>query len=348
MTAETPPARGPLHDYVETSAMIALTAEFDSLATGRRQIPAGPVRSTVRDRTHDRSVLDYQDRMVRRSGPLFQHFLASVPGILEEMARVGTALSRLAERWSEQEGRGLTFYEGDAFDGTNGRTLAAVSQGRIATLTSSPNRANEPWFHTFADPAASRYFPGSLFELGTATLAEREEYRPFRDGVDFFYETAAFQFYGKDRARQVAHVADFLRPDAIAFFLEKFDHPDPAEYARREAVKDEVHKALYFSPEEIEWKRRQMLGRMSSGQVTLEALTEALRPFFDYVFLVWNGTNFSEVAASNSAEKMRAFIEVSGQPIIPDRFCCEAPVVRPLGGREQEDALWQRICSNGT
>ncbi|TDQ53282.1 hypothetical protein [Actinorugispora endophytica] len=341
MSEEALEQGSPLRDYVEGSAMTALVEEFDSLATGRNQIPARPVRSTVRDRVHDRALLDYQDMMTERSGPLFRHFLASVPGILEEMSRVGTVLSRLAERWSEQEGRGLTFYEGDAFDGTNGRTLAAVSRGRITTLTSSPNRANEPWFRTFADPAVSRYFPGSLFELTTDVLRGSEEYRPFRDGVDFFYETAAFQFYGRDRDRQVAHVADFLRPDGIAFFLEKLDHPDPAEYERREDVKDGVHKALYFSPEEIEWKRGRMLSRMSDGQVTLEELAGVLGRFFDHVFLIWNGTNFYEVAASNSAGRLREFLEVSGQPVIPDQFCCETPVVRRIGGRQQEEEPWQ-------
>ncbi|MGK5627463.1 hypothetical protein [Streptomyces sp. URMC 123] len=331
----TPPAGTPA--YVTASSMIGLADRFDAIATGRDQVPRAPVRSTIRAQIHDRRLLDYQDAMVERSGPLFLHFLASVPGILEEMSRVGVALSRLVERKNAAaKPRDFTFYEADAFDGTNGRTLAAFSQGRIKTLTSSPNRANEPWFHRYADPDLSRYFPESLFHLTRRTLRERDEYAPFRDGVDFLYETAAFQFYGKERAAQIAHVTDVLRPGGLAFFLEKLDHPDPQEYLRRERAKDEVHKAAYFTPEEIERKRRQMLLRMTDGQVEFDDLVAALAERFDHVHVIWHATNFYEFVASDDAESLAEFLELAGTPFIPEEFVFDDPVARRVGGRAPE------------
>lgn len=319
---------GTAREYVAASAMVGLADHFDALATGRDQVPRTPVRSTIRDAIADPRELEYQDAMVANAGPLFHHFLASVPGILEEMARVGIALTRLAA----ERDRPATFYEADAFDGTNGRTLAAFADSKITTLTSSPNKANEPWFHTHADPARSRYFADSLFHLSRTTLSERADLAPFRDGVDFLYETAAFQFYGRDRATQIAHVADLLKPDGLAFFLEKLDHPDPEEYERRERVKDEVHKALYFTPEEIERKRRQMLSRMVRGQVEFDELVGALGERFAHVYLLWNGTNFYEFVASDDEDVLARFLELSGTPHIPDGFCFEEPVVRRVGG----------------
>ncbi|GAB2596141.1 hypothetical protein GCM10027168_31160 [Streptomyces capparidis] len=330
---EPAPAGGGAPDYVASSSMVGLADRFDAIATGRDQVPRVPVRSTIRDRFPDRRLLDYQDAMVERSGPLFQHFLASVPGILEEMSRVGVALADLAGRRAAREGRGLTFYEADAFDGSNGRTLAAFAEGRVTTLTSSPNRANERYFRTWADPARSRYFPGSLFLLDRAVLREREEYAPFRDGVDVVYETAAFQFYGKDRAAQIAHLTEVLRPGGLAFFLEKLDHPDPLEYEHRERVKDEVHKARYFSPQEVERKKQEMLTRMVHGQVEFTDLVAALGERFEHVWLIWNGTNFHEFVACDDAELLAEFLELAGQPRIPDGFCFEDPVVRRVGGR---------------
>ncbi|MFF0168191.1 AMP-binding protein [Streptomyces prasinus] len=334
--ALTAPAPGTVdddpRDYVASSSMIGLADRFDAIATGRDQVPRTPVRSTIRDAVPDRLLLDYQDAMVERSGPLFRHFLASVPGVLEELSRVGVALARLAGHRAQRDGRGLTFYEADAFDGSNGRTLAAFADGRVTTLTSSPNRSNEHWFRTWADPARSRYFPGSLFRLDRAGLRTVPEYAPFRDGFDVVYETAAFQFYGQDRAAQIAHLTEVLKPGGLAFFLEKLNHPDPLEYERRERVKDEAHKALYFPPEEIERKRREMLTRMVDGQVEFDELVGALGDRFAHVHLLWNGTNFYEFVACDDAGVLAEFLELAGRPFIPDGFCFEDPVVRRVGG----------------
>jgi acyl-CoA synthetase (AMP-forming)/AMP-acid ligase II/SAM-dependent methyltransferase len=307
-------------DPLETTPMLRLADEFDAIASGRDQVPRTPVRSTIRDTIADERVLAYQDALTGRSGPLFHHFLASVPGVLEELARTGVALARLAERRNR-----LAFYEADAFDGTNGRTLAEFADGRVTTLTSSPNKANEPWFHARADPERSRFFADSLFRLTTATLAGRDDFAPFRDGFDVVHEVAAFQFYGTDRAAQIAHLTQVLKPGGLALFLEKLDHPDPEEYERREKVKDEVHKARYFTPAEIERKRHEMLSRMVRGQVDHDTLVRALGERFAHVRLIWNATNFAHFAASDDPDLLAEFLDLAGPPHVPDGFAFEEP-----------------------
>jgi hypothetical protein len=84
------------HD-LQQSAMLKLAGHFHSLATGASQVPLQSLDSHLRSEIHDPQVLDYHDRLIAGAGPLFSHFLASVPYILEELGRVGVALTRLAQ-----------------------------------------------------------------------------------------------------------------------------------------------------------------------------------------------------------------------------------------------------------
>ncbi|ADO73038.1 class I adenylate-forming enzyme family protein [Stigmatella aurantiaca] len=329
--AESPqPAN--VNEYLANSAMIRLADHFHALATGRSQVPRQPVVTRIRDRIPDPRVLAYHDLLVGKTGPLFSHFLASVPCILEEMSHVGVALTRLSEERAQGSDRTFTFYEADAFDGSNGRTLAGFAGGRIQTLTSSPNKANEEHFHKFANPHLSKFISASCLQVDANSLVGHPDYGVFAQGVDYLYETAAFQFYGTDRDRQIGHVAKLLKPDGLGFFLEKLNHPDAEEYERRERAKDEKHKSFYFTPEEIAWKKQQMLAQMENGQVDFETLVASLGRHFQHVYLLWNSTNFYEFVASNDRDVIERFVALLGQPFIPEEFCFDKPVVRRVAG----------------
>jgi hypothetical protein len=316
--------------YIKDSSMVRMSEYFDDLATGRTQVPRQSVATRVREKIADVDVLAYHDLMVARSGSLFTHFLASVPGILEEMSRVGVALARLAQRQRRGRDAALSFFELDAFDGTNGRALASYADGCIETLTCSPNRANQVHFERFCDPARSRFIHASCLGIDLRTIGNRSDLRHFAGGFDFMYETAAFQFYGQERREQIDHVAQMLKSDGLIFFLEKLNHEDPDEYEHRERVKDELHKAQYFTQAEIEWKRTQMLTQMHDGQVTFDALVRAIFGRFNHVFMIWNSTNFYEFVASNDRAKLLEFLELLGPPALADEFCFDRPMVREV------------------
>ncbi|MGE7958892.1 class I SAM-dependent methyltransferase [Pseudomonas sp. NPDC089530] len=311
------------HD-LQQSAMLKLADHFHSLATGASQVPLQSLASHLRSQIDDPRVLDYHDRLIAGAGPLFSHFLASVPYILEELSRVGVALTRLAQASDRPAGRTFSLFEVDAFDGSNGRALAGHSQGLIHSFTSSPNRANRIAFERHADPTLSRFYPQSFFKVSPALL-QSPEYRQFGQGFDFIYEMAAFQFYTRDRDRQIAHIQQFLKPGGLAFFLEKLNHPDPQEYLRRERIKDEVFKTRYFSEAEILWKRQQMLEQMQNGQVTLAELVAALSARFKHVHLLWSSSNFCEFVASDDQEQIERFLALLGPVVQPAGFCFEGP-----------------------
>jgi SAM-dependent methyltransferase len=307
---------------LQKSAMLKLAGHFHSLATGASQVPMQSLGSHLRAEIQDPLVLDYHDRLIEGAGPLFSHFLASVPYILEELSRIGAALTRLAEANIRETGQTFSLFEVDAFDGSNGRAVAGHSNGLIRSFTSSPNRANQVAFDRYADPALSRFYPQSVFKV-TPDLLQQPEYRLFSQGFDFIYEMAAFQFYSRDRDRQIAHIQQFLKPGGLVFFLEKLNHPDPEEYLRRERVKDEQFKTRYFSEEEIHWKRQQMLEQMQNGQVTFEELAGALCARFKCVHLLWNSSNFCEFVASDDPQQIERLVQLLGPVVQPADFCFE-------------------------
>lgn len=325
-----------LDQDLQQSAMLKLAGHFHSLATGASQVPLQSLHSHLKSKFEDPRVLDYHDRLIEGAGPLFSHFLASVPYILEELSRVGVALTRLAQARTTEAGQTFSLFEVDAFDGSNGRALAGHSQGLIRSFTSSPNRANQITFDRHADPALSRFYPQSFFKV-CPPLLQSPEYESFNLGFEFIYEMAAFQFYSRDRNRQISHIKQFLKPGGLAFFLEKLNHPDPMEYLRRERIKDEVFKARYFSEEEIRWKRQQMLQQMQNGQVTLEELVSTLSTHFNHVHLLWSSSNFCEFVASDDPEKIEHFLSLLGPVVQPADFSFESTRLGAISSSPSDD-----------
>lgn len=307
---------------LQQSAMLKLAEHFHSLATGASQVPSQALDSHLKSQIDDPQVLEYHDRLLAGAGPLFSHFLASVPYILEELSRIGVTLSRLVSAIPPKAGQRYSMFEVDAFDGSNGRALAGHSQGLILSFTSSPNQANQIAFERHADPALSRFYPHSFFKVNTSLL-QKPEYQTFSQGFDFIYEMAAFQFYTCNRAQQIDHIKRFLKPNGLAFFLEKLNHPDPEEYRRREQIKDDAFKTRYFREDEICWKRQQMLEQMQNGQVTMEELVSALSARFKHVHMLWNSSNFCEFVASNDAQRVEHFLSLLGPVVQPPGFCFE-------------------------
>ncbi|CRM21331.1 hypothetical protein [Pseudomonas sp. 52 E 6] len=325
----------PYDAALENSSMFKLAEHFHSLAIGSTQVPSQPLTSHLRDTIADVDVIAYHDQLVADAGPLFSHFLASVPYILEEMARIGVALTRLSNARRTGQAQHFSFFEVDAFDGSNGRALAAHSRGLVQTLTCSPNRTNQIAFDRYASPEHSLFYPQLFFKV-TPSLLSSAPYQRFAEGFDYLYETAAFQFYTQDRDLQLSHIKPLLKPGGLAFFLEKLNHADPEEYLRREALKDKRFKTRYFTVEEIEWKRRQMLDQMENGQVRKEALVAALQRHFKHVFLLWNSTNFCELVASDDQNHIEHFLELLGPVNQPGGFCFENA---SLGKQPQGDAF---------
>ncbi len=177
----------------------------------------------------------------------------------------------------------------------------------------------------------SKFHLGSFEDISLDYFTSQSDLRVFQNGFDFIYERAAFQFYGIDRVSQIGCVANLLKEGGLMIFLEKLSHENSEEYEKRELIKDRQYKSLYFSDEEIEWKRANMLKAMENkGQVDFETLLDAIAKYFKFAYLVWNSTNFYEIVASNNEVVIEKFISLLKKPYIPEHFCFEKLVVYNL------------------
>lgn len=306
------------------AAMFRLSEQFDGLATGRNQVPFHRVTSTFRAAHPDPLWRTCHDLMVSKSGPLFQHFLASVPCILEEMCRVNAALERMrVEEWARSHRDGHSFFALDAFDGSQARALTELSGGAFASHTCSPNPGNEAHFRRFNQSSAATFAQAPFFDAVDECLTLGSG-----SAFDVIYETAAFQFYGKNRARQIQIAAQVLKEDGLFICLEKALRGDPQLFELDEDRKDRIHKAKYFTASEIEWKKQQMLLSMHDGLVELEDLLEQVQRQFGHACILWNGGNFFEVAACRDSERLERFNAHLGDICLDDGF-----VLSPQVGR---------------
>jgi hypothetical protein len=311
--------------------LMILANEFKNLATGTIQAPKIPVTGNLSFLSSNSDLLKYHNLLVKNMGPAFEHFCASIPFVIEELCRIGITLSNLTKEQSRNCHEHFTFYEMAAFDGAYARTLAEHSNGLIRTLTNSPTSLNEYHFNRLSRHNFSKFHVGSFMDITFDYLASQPDLQIFQNGFDFIYERAAFQFYSSDRISQIGSVARLLKENGLMICLEKLSHLDSEEYKKRELVKDKLYKSIYFSDEEIEWKRLNMLKDMEKhGQVHFGTLVDALSRHFKFAYLVWNSTNFYEFVASNNEFVIEKFMALLTTPYIPPPFCFEKQVTRRL------------------
>ena len=229
-----------------------LSNQFNNLVTGTMQVPKIPIAGNSSFLSTDPSLLKFHDLFVENMGPGVKHFCASIPWVTEELCRMGAALAKLANAQQKKANEPFTFYEMAAFDGAYGRTLAEHTKGLIRTLSNSPTKLNEYHFERLTRYNYSNFHVGSFEDITSDYIASQANLHLFKNGFDFIYEKAAFQFYGRDRVNQVKHVSDLLKDTGLVIFLEKIMHADLEKYQQRELIKDQQYKSLYFSKEEIE------------------------------------------------------------------------------------------------
>jgi hypothetical protein len=295
----------------------SLMPAFERIASGAAQRPHVRVTADPRFLQSDEEFNAYHDVLQRNFGTFLHHGCASIPFLLEELIRVGVAIVRLARARRET----LRYYETSSADGTAARTLAEYADGRIHTLTDSPNPANASVFQSLCGHAYSHFYEGSFADVTPALIDER--YPSLSGGFDVIWENTTFQMYGAFRDEQLAYVRRLLKPNGLMLFLEKMKHDDPAEYARRESIKDREFKARYFSAAEIVAKKSEIIETMERGQVTLDEFTRVAHRHFEHVVLIWNSANFYQIAASNDAATMDAFLSHLRPPFVPGSFAVE-------------------------
>ncbi|MEM6698840.1 MAG: hypothetical protein AAF599_10620 [Bacteroidota bacterium] len=303
-----------------------LDPHFADISMGKIQIPCKSIRPNEQFAMQNATVKNYCEVYQKNMGTFWKHYCASIPFIFEEQCRVGVALLRMAQLLPDNQY--LKFYETSSEDGTDARTLAEVANGRIITLTDGLHLANKNNFESLCHHSFSYFYLGHFCEVTPQSIHLSPQFSLFKEGFDVVYENATFQFYDKNRIEQIAHVRQLMKDEGILICLEKLAQHNSVEYEYRERMKDEEYKTLYFSSEELEWKRLNILSTMKY-QVDYETLVASLKKHFNFVYLLWNSTNFYEIAASNSLSNIQNFLSFLPNPFLPKEFCFEGDLSKP-------------------
>lgn len=318
-TATNEDVQAYLDEVRNAPRITSLLSEFSDLATGRKGAPDYPIAFDPSLLGHDALSLQFAEVRDRHAGVFNQHFVTSLPYVLEEQCRLGAAMVRYGEHLSAQANRPLDVYTlGDA-SGVTARSLAEFGEGRIRTLTCSPNAENEAAFMAGRPNGHAHFFLGPFFEVTADSLAQRG-ISDFQNGFDIVIEDTTFQMYGRSRLVPIQLAARNLRDDGIFIMLEKFNQTDHSEFLRRERQKDDDFKALFYSQEKIEQKRQTIVNNMDNQLVTLEEFTATLKRLFSSAVVFWNTGNFYTIAASNDAENLQRFVAGLIPAPIPDAF----------------------------
>lgn len=290
-----------------------LAGFFSETAAGRGGVPIRKPVVDMRLLPNDNLLHRIVELHARRQGFFDQHYHGSIPYRLEEECRMAHALLR----YSQQSTRDISLYSLGTAEGTMARTISELGQGKIRSLSCSPNEENHKCFMAFGNPPHAQFFLGPFHRLTEAYMRSEKSLEQFAEGFDVVLEDTTFQMYSPNRHQQIAFVARHLKDDGILLLLEKFQAADARDYEAREAQKDFGYKTRYFGLDEIERKTRQVLTTMHESEVTLAAMAKAVYAHFRHCVITWNSGNFYGLAASNNADKLERYLSLLVQPAIP-------------------------------
>jgi hypothetical protein len=293
-----------------------LTSFFASTAAGETGMPLRNPAPDIRLLPNERLLHQYISLHESRQGHFDKHYHCSIPYRLEEEYRMALALLKYAEKHT----RPLLLYSLGTAEGTMARALSELSDGKIKSLCCSPNVENQSCFLAYGDPRHSDFFLGPFHRLTKEHLGFSSKFPETAYGFDVVFEDTTFQMYSANRQKQIEFVRHHLKDDGILILLEKFRSSDHAEFTRREKQKDFGFKSRYFPASDIYIKGEIVLSIMHENQVTLEDGIAALRRCFRNAAVTWNSGNFYALAASNSAENLRAYLAAMPPPAIPDEY----------------------------
>jgi hypothetical protein len=152
--------------------MTSLISVFEDIASGRKQQPRCPVLADESFLSQNTELQSFHEILQRNFGTFLRHGCASIPYLLEEIVRIGPAVRNLAASKTFND-TPFTFYETSSADGTVGRSIAEFAEGRIRTLTDSPNRANEIEFNRLCRHNYSHFYRGCFADLTPELLEIR-------------------------------------------------------------------------------------------------------------------------------------------------------------------------------
>ena len=170
--------------------LTSLSKEFERLASGMTGIPCvDEVLPDFQSFNSNADILQFHSTYRKYSGKFNLHFLTSIPYILEEECRLGSALLRYL---LQPIGKTATLQTIGNAEGVIARTITQLGNGRISTLTNSPTLAN---MHEFNSKRVDNcfFYHGPFFELTKDKLNNSKTFMHFSNGFDVIYEDTTFR-----------------------------------------------------------------------------------------------------------------------------------------------------------
>lgn len=313
----------------------SLAEFFEKTALGEYGMPAKAYSGDVNLFKNDKEMLEFYKRHLNLQGNFDKHFYSSIPYILEEECRVGTAILKYMKSKNDTQ----YLYVLGAAEGTLARTVGEMGHGKILTLSCSPTKANQKSFYRLGIPKYSYFI---LSPYNTITNNYIKKILPNYSGFDILIEDTTFQMYSSDRRSQIKYAKEKLKSDGIMGFIEKFSNTDLREFNKREFIKDNYFKKSFFSQVDINKKRQTVLGDMHNNLVTLEEFTKILSEFFNYAIVNWNSGNFYTIYSSNNKNNLLDFLSEMTESLTPKEFVHhQLPVI--LFGLTKNEIKYRRI-----
>lgn len=319
---------------IKSPRLTAVNRYFEDIGRLKIQTPNKPVEVHPEFLAKNEDpIRAYWKLFSKNLGNFYPHYLASVPFITEELVRLGFTISKFAKWLSAIKQDAIKHYEVSGIDGTNSRTIAEYTNGLVRTLTDSPDLVNEEDFNRLLNHNYSQFYLGSHINITPEYIKAQPALALFQEGFDIIHVSMALQFYHPYRDTQYFYLKRLLKEDGLVLIKEKLFLPDSSEYQRREDIKDQQFKPLYFDTQEIKTKRTAILDKgagLSVGQLNFETLVQVIKRHFKFAYLIWNSTNFYEFVASDSKVMISKFIELLPPAYVPQPFCTEIDLPRKI------------------
>jgi len=272
--------------------------------TGKEYVPVIPISDEAKS---------FADIRRKYRGNFDNHIATSIPGFEEVQTLVGKAIS-------DTYADGGSMLDIGASEGALIKAVTESSDGNITTVGIDPNVQMSKHFEK-QPVEGSEYLVeafGSKEQEGQLAWDEEDGtkiryYNPKGQTFDVVHEAMVFQFISNTRNAQIERMKQLLKPDGIVIMEEKVANRGDV-YRLNEAKKDR-YKSQYYTAEEMEKKRREVLEKggdkvegMTNLQVAAWELEQALAKNFKNVAQFWDSGNFKGYVASDDVTALNNFL----------------------------------------
>lgn len=277
---------------------------FSDVVTGReaKYKPKRPWKPLMAFSKAEEKFKKIYDKFV---GNFDEHISTSIPGFRDIQIKVGNAITRMLEK------TGGVVYDIGGSEGGFVKAITQSSGGKIRSYNLDPNEDMRKSHES--NPVEGSEFIREAFEEGfTDNGIEYQPHEP-KEKADVVHESMTFQFIKHKRDQFIkAVVGKYLKEDGVFITEEKLIPPSNAQFAANEAKKDKDFKLKYYDESQLDAKREEVLTGMVKNQTARDTYVKLLKENFKYVSEYWDSGNFKGYIATNSKEKMDAFLKEVG------------------------------------